>query len=180
MQRYTSSKTWFTAAAVAMGMAAFSGWAALRWWPAAIPAVLLVASAGLVLWLALRPAISVSDTRLVIGDRELRWSVIRRVDQTNWISPLVVDLTLQGGEGIRIIYPGDATSSNSLLETIQRNSKLALLNGIPHAQIYGEPEDRVRKPLPSPRYRLLTEEDEAEVERMYQKLKTAGHLDSEK
>ena len=34
-----------------------------------------------------------------------------------------------------------------------------------------------RKQLSSPRYRLLLPEDEAEVERLYQLLKTVGHLD---
>ena len=35
-----------------------------------------------------------------------------------------------------------------------------------------------RKPVPpSPRYRILRPEDEAEVERLYQRLKTVGNLD---
>jgi hypothetical protein len=31
--------------------------------------------------------------------------------------------------------------------------------------------------MPSPRYPLLRPEDEAEVERLYQRLKAVGHLD---
>jgi hypothetical protein len=34
-----------------------------------------------------------------------------------------------------------------------------------------------RRQLPSPRYQLLRPEDEAEVERLFQRLKTVGHLD---
>ena len=37
-----------------------------------------------------------------------------------------------------------------------------------------------RKPAPPPRYRILKPEDEAEVERLYQRLKTVGHLDRKK
>ena len=34
-----------------------------------------------------------------------------------------------------------------------------------------------RKQPPAPRYRILRPEDEAEVERLYQRLKTVGNLD---
>ena len=34
-----------------------------------------------------------------------------------------------------------------------------------------------RKQAPPPRYRILRPEDEAEVERLYQRLKTVGNLD---
>jgi len=34
-----------------------------------------------------------------------------------------------------------------------------------------------RKLLPGPRYPLLSEADEADAERLYQRLKTVGHLD---
>lgn len=183
MVRYTPSRTYITAAAVAMGMAAFSAWCAWSWWPAAIPTVLLIASAGVVFWLAARPAVEVDEYCLRIRDRSIPWTSIRRVDQTNWISPMVVDLTMADRFRLRIVYPGDAAHSARLLETIQKNSRLALLNGIPHAKIYGEPIDQqppVGRTMPSPRYRLLNEDDEAEVERLYQKLKTAGRLDPDK
>jgi hypothetical protein len=34
-----------------------------------------------------------------------------------------------------------------------------------------------RRQLTSPRYQLLRSDDEAEVERLFQRLKTVGHLD---
>ena len=37
-----------------------------------------------------------------------------------------------------------------------------------------------RRQLPPPRYRLLRPDDEAEVEKLYQRLKTVGHLDQKK
>ena len=183
MVRFTPSRTYITACAVAMGMAAFCAWCALTWWPAAIPGGLLVLSAGVVFWLATRPAIEVDQTHLKVRDRVIPWTSIRRVDQTNWISPMVLNLTTADRLALRIIYPGDAAHSAQLLETIQKNSRHALLNGIPHAQIYGEPIDQqppVERVPPAPRYRFLNEDDEAEVERLYQKLKTAGRLDTDK
>ena len=35
----------------------------------------------------------------------------------------------------------------------------------------------LRKTVPAPRYPLLLPEDEAEVERMFQRLKSVGHFD---
>lgn len=187
MVRYTPARTYLIATAVALGMACFCGWWGWNWnwWWSAIPAVLFLVSAGGVGWLATRPAILVSPDFLKIRDREIPWDSIRRVDQTNWISPMVLDLTLADSFRLRIIYPGDSAHTSALLETIQKNSRRALLNGIPHAQIYGEPIDQQppvqqRRALATPRYRLLTEEDEAEVERLYQKLKAAGRLDPDK
>lgn len=77
-----------------------------------------------------------------------------------------------------LIYPGDLDSSNSLLRHIRRNACQALLDGVPYRQFWGidEPADE-RKNLTSPQYRLLRPEDEAEVERLYQRLKSVGRFD---
>ncbi len=181
MIRFTPARTYLTAAAVAFGLAAFSAWCAIGWLPAAIPAVLFVVSGGFVLWLGVRPAIEVTDSTLKSGHRVVEWEEIRRVDQTGWISPMVADLTLRDGSRMRLLYPGETQQSNRLLRMIQQRSTRALINGVPHAQIFGEPAEPARREaLESPRYRLLTEEDEAEVERLYHKLRTAGRLDPEK
>lgn len=182
MMRFTPARTYLTAAAVALGLAVFSGWWARTWLPAAIPAALFVASGGLVLFLGLRPAITIREKGLSIGKRPIEWKEIRRVDQTGWVSPLVAYLTLADGERVRILYSGTLESCNHLCRMLQQSSTDALINGIPHRQIFGDPTEAkpVAKPVPPPRYRLLTEEDEAEVERLYQRLKTAGHLDPEK
>lgn len=179
-----------------MGLAVFSGWCAYRWLPAAVPAVLLAASAGGVLWLGLRPSIEVTQEALRTGKRTILWREVRRVDQTGWVSPMVVDLTLADQTKIRLIYPGETEHSNRLLRIIQQRSTEALINGVPYRRIFGESVQRDARAketgsketgaretgakLSSPRYRLLTEDDEAEVERLYQKLRAAGRLDPEK
>lgn len=179
--RFTPARTYLTAAAVALGLAVFSGWCATRWLPAAVPGVLLLLSAGLVLWLGLRPAVEASTEGLRWGGRAIRWVDVRRVDQTGWVSPLVVDLTLADLTRVRLIYPGETDESNRLLRVIQQRSTAALINGVPYRQIFGEAEAEKAPAAPAgPRYRLLTEADEAEVERLYQRLRTAGRLDPEK
>jgi hypothetical protein len=181
VRRFTPSRIYPLAAAAAFGLAAFSGWYAQFWLPALIAAVLFLASAVLMFWLATRPTIRVLDTHLAIGRREIPWNLIRRVDQTGWVAPLVAYLTLADGTRLRIIHPGDTRSSNLLLRSIQQLSTQSLINGVPHRQLFGPPPQPQRaEPLPSPRYKIVSEEEEAEIERMLHKLRTAGRLDPEK
>ncbi len=149
-------------------------------WPAAFLAAFLFAvSAVLMLALAFRPAVEVSDERIAIGKRVIAWTDVRRVDRTGWVSPLVLYLTLSNNRRVILVYPGGMTASNNLCRHIRRNATAALLDGKPYSEVWGElAPPSPRKPLPAPRYRLLTEEDEADVERMFQRLKSVGHLDS--
>ena len=179
--RFAPARTYLTAAAVALGLAVFSGWCAYRWLPAAVPCVLFVMSAGAVLWLGLQPVITVTEGELRTSKRVIAWKDVRRVDQTGWISPMVVDLTLADRTSVRLIYPGETERSNELLRIIQQRSTGSLINGVPYKQIFGETSQTAQAvKMSSPKYRLLTEEDEAEVERLYQKLRAAGRLDPEK
>jgi hypothetical protein len=104
---------------------------------------------------------------------------IRRLDRTGWISPLILRLTLYDDSRIILIYPGDLDSCNSLLRHLRRFSTDALIDGIPYRQYWGEllAPGAERKQVAPPRYRVLRPEDEAEVERLYQRLKTVGNLD---
>ncbi len=179
--RFTPARSYLSSAAVALGLAVFCAWLAFRWWPAAIAGVFFLASGAVVLYLALRPAIEVAESGLGVGKTSIRWTDIRRVDQTGWISPMVIDLTLVTRNKIRLIYPGERVNSNRLLRSIQQNASMALINGVPWRQILGAPQEEAgRKPLPGPRYRLLTENDEAEVERLYHQLRSAGRFDTDK
>ena len=105
--RFTPARTYLSSAAVALGLAAFSGWCALKWWPALFAGGLFLIGGLLVLYLAMRPAIEVTESGLHLGKKSIPWSDIRRVDQTGWISPMVVDLTLVDHKRTRLIYPGD-------------------------------------------------------------------------
>ncbi len=179
--RYTPSKQYLWAGLVAAGLAVISTLFATEWMIALVASILFLFSAIAVLVLAFRPPIEIQEHVLIIGERTVAWSNVARVDRTGWISPLVVNITLfKGDERILILFPGDLDSSNSLLRHLRRNAKDALIDGIPYRQFWGDslPPAEGSTPSPAPKVPLLRSDDEAEVERLYQLLKTVGHLDT--
>jgi hypothetical protein len=145
---------------------------------------MLFALTALVLGLmTFRPVIEIYDTHLQVGERIIPWDEIRSVEQTSWNVPLAVRIGLASGstagESFILFYAGNLDSSSSLLRHLRRSAREALLDGVPYRQYWGEPI-RPRNVAASelPRYPLLRPEDEEEVERMFQRLKTAGKLDA--
>lgn len=181
MTRYVSARHYLLFGTVGVLLAGFSAWLGMRWAPAFIPAALFLLSSALLLALAFRPAIEIHESYLAIGKRMIPWMDIRRLDRTGWLSPLIVRMTLFDDSKLILIHAGDLESCNTLLRHLRRLSRDALIDGIPYRQYWGEvlvPGSDRRQP-PSPRYRMLRPEDEAEVERLYQKLKAVRHLDTE-
>jgi hypothetical protein len=127
--------------------------------------------------MAYRPAIEIHPHHLSIGPRTIHWLDIRRVDRTGWVSPLIVRLTLFDDSRVLLIYPGNLDSCQALLRHLRRASRDALIDGVPYRQYWGEMLSSSPDAKVVPRYRLLRSEDEAEVERLYQRLKTVGNLD---
>jgi hypothetical protein len=179
MTRYVAARHYLSFGIVAIALAGFSGWLGMDWAPAFIPAVLFLLTAILLLAMRFRPAIEIHEGYLAIGKRVVPWMDIRRLDRTGWISPLVVRITLFDDSRLTLVYPGDLDSCNSLLRHLRRLSRDALIDGVPYRQYWGEvlAPGGDRKSVPPPRYRILRPEDEAEVERLYQRLKTVGNLD---
>lgn len=179
MTRYLPARHYISFGIVALGLAVFAGWLGMEWHGAFIPAGLFLASAALLLALAVRPPIEVQEAYLSIGKKLVPWMDIRRLDRTGWLSPLIVRLTLYDDTRITLVYPGDLDACKSLLRTLRRMCRDSLIDGIPYRQYWGEvlTTSGERKLLPAPRYRLLLPEDEAEVERLYQRLKAVGHID---
>lgn len=180
MTRYVPSRHYLEAGVAALAICAFSCWWAWRWTPAGLAAGVFLGVASVLLFLGLQPVIEIDEENLKIGRRVIPWGDIRRVDRTGWLSPLLIRLTLFDDSRVLLIYPGDIDSANSLLRSVRRNSREALIDGVPYRQFRGMAVAAARaeaKPLPSPRYHLLRPEDEAEVERLYQKLKSVQHLD---
>lgn len=178
MTCYTPSRRYLIAGFVALGLSVFSAWCADEWTPALIPAVLLLVTAVAVLFLALQPRVEIHEEYLAVGRRVIPWSDIRRLDRTSWVSPLIMRLQLQGNRVLILIYPGDFDSATSLLRHLRRFARESLIDGIPYRQFWGETlaRDESRQ-LSAPKYHLLRPDDEAEVERLYQRLKAVGHLD---
>jgi hypothetical protein len=171
----------------------FSAWNALRWAPSWIAAALFALSALTLAAVTIRPVIEIYETHLAIGSRVIPWRHVRRVDQTGWNTPLVVILTLHEGERLHILHSGDLDSSSSLLRHLRRFSREALLDGVPYREFWGElaavcrvseptknshPEGADKDTSAPLRYPVLRSEDEEEVERLFQRLKSVGHLES--
>jgi len=175
--RYNPSRKYFSLALFALGGGLLAAWTGMRWPPAWIAAGLFALSAAAIFVLALRPAIEIHETHLMVGRRAIAWGEIRRLDQTGWTAPLAVYLTLADRHRMLLVYPGDLDSSTSLLRHLRRYSREALLDGIPYRQFWGEAPNSEPKQLSAPRYPLLRPEDEEEVERMFQRLKSVGRLD---
>ncbi len=179
MTRYTPARQyrWFGLTAVVF--AAAFGWLGLQLPAVWIAAALALLTAGLLFFLAFRPAIEIHEGYLAVGSRIIPWMDIRRLDRTGWISPLIVRVTLFDDSRLILIYPGDLDSCNSLLRHVRRLSRDALIDGRPYRQYWGEvlAPGAERGQTALPRYRILRPEDEAEVERLYQRLKTVGNLD---
>jgi hypothetical protein len=178
--RYVPSRHYLWWGLTALGLGVFSVWFGWNWTPAFLAAGMFAATACLLLCLALLPAVGIDEAFLTIGRRRIPWSDIRRLDRTGWLSPLVVRLTLADGRRVLLVYPGDLDSTNSLLRHLRRSARDAMIDGIPYRQFWGEAAGAAEsRALPSPRYRLLRPEDEEEVERLYQRLKSVRHLDPE-
>ena len=178
--RYPPARHYLSFGIVAAALAAFSAWLGLGWTPGFIACALFVLSSAVLIFLAYRPAIEIHPHHLSMGLRTIHWLDVRRVDRTGWMSPLIVRLTLFDDSRILLVYPGSVDSCQALLRHLRRASRDALIDGVPYRQYWGEvlssgsggPGQNV-----IPRYRLLRTEDEAEVERLYQRLKTVGNLD---
>jgi len=193
LARFTSSRLYVSLTLFAVGGALFSAWNALRWAPSWFAAVLFALSALALAAVTIRPVIEVYETHLAIGPRMIPWRDVARVDQTGWNTPLVVILTLQDRRRIHLIYSGDLDSSTSLLRHLRRFSREALLDGIPYREFWRDlaaasrTSEQSANSFPEPadedasvpvRYPILLGEDEEEVERLFQRLKSVGHLES--
>src|SRR6516165_3506762 len=180
MTRYSPAQRYFWLGAAAVVLGGVIGFLGRGWSPVFLPAAFLfLLTAAALFVMAFRPTIEVNEGYLSIGRRHIPWMDIRRLDRTGWISPLVLRLTLYDDTRFLLVYPGDLDSCNSLLRHLRRFASDALIDGIPYRQYWGEllAPGSERKQVPSTRYRILRPEDEAEVERLYQRLKTVGNLD---
>ncbi|MBZ5674712.1 MAG: hypothetical protein LAP61_10740 [Acidobacteriia bacterium] len=193
LARYRPSRRYLLFALLAICGTIFSAWTGLRWPSTWIAAGLFGVTSVALITLLWQPEIEIYETHLQLGRRIILWREIRRLDQTGWIAPLVVSLTLSTDRRVFLLYAGDLDSSTSLLRHLRRYSRNALLDGIPYRQAWGEPGEKPglekrsepRKTLESgpqrqssPVYRpLLRPEEEEEIERMFQRLKSVGRLD---
>ena len=179
MTCYSPSRYCLSSGLVALGLAAFTSWVGLQHPTAWIATVLFGIPAIILLVLAFQPPIEVYEHHLVLGRRIIPWAEIRRLDRTSWMTPLDRQPHAHGRPACSAGLPGRYRCGQE-----PASSPSALRQGCPDrrnpvSSILGEvlPGGSDRRQLPSPRYQLLRPEDEAEVERLFQRLKTVGHLD---
>jgi hypothetical protein len=163
----------------------------------AVLAVALLSMAGLMaVLLSVRPAIEIHPHHLRVGSRAIPWQEVRAVAWSGWILPLVVTLITEDNERIFVVYAGSPATAKVVLRQIRRAAREALIDGVPYREYWSSPGVTGSMPsdgaaagaagssrsadsgIPANRYPLLRQEDEAEVERLYQRLKVVGHLDS--
>jgi len=145
-----------------------------------IPALLCAATAATLFWLAKRPPIRLGETQFNIGERAIAWREVREINRSRFLSPLILRLKLTNQRYKILVYPGDAKQTESLLLQLRKNSHLATFDGASYREYWNwENQNALRgEPVPAePPVRMFSSEDEAEIERLYQTLKTVGRLD---
>ena len=180
MNRYRPAPQHIPASLVATALSVFSTWCGMSWPLAFIPAGIFVGWAVILYYFATRPVIEIRESGFSIGTEAFDWHHVARLDSTAWSSPLVLILTLRNSRRIRVIYPGDVESASKLLRQVRRMSRDAVIDGLPYHEYWGDVPFARAEPekMTSPKYQLLRSEDEEEIDRLFQRLKAAGHLDS--
>jgi len=146
-----------------------------------IPGFFCAVTAAALFWLAARPSIRIGETQFNIGERAIAWREVREINSSRFVSPLILRIKLTNSRRKTLIYPGEPERIARLMFQLRKNSHLATFDGVAHRDYWtwtslaglGGPNPTVDQPV-----RMLSQEDEDEVERMYQKLKTVGRLDS--
>ena len=184
--RYRPSRRYILFALLAICGTVFSAWTAFRWPSTWIAAGLFGATSAVLIALLWQPVVEIYETHLQLGRQIILWREIRRLDQTGWVAPLAVTLTLSSDRRVVLLYAGDLDSSTSLLRHLRRYSRNALLDGIPYRQAWGELEkdskpaktpEPAHQPRPAVHRPLLRPEEEEEIEKMFQRLRSVGRLD---
>ena len=158
--------------------------------------VVVAAGALFLLWLSARPVIRVGEVQFNIGERAIAWREVREVNRIRFFSPLVLHIKLTNSRRKLLIYPGEAGQMEQLVHLLRRNSHLATFDGVAyrdywtwssmagglHEQQAIDAPQAGQKPNPKTAMdqpvRMMTSAEEDEIERMYQKLKAVGSLDS--
>lgn len=146
-----------------------------------IPGFLCAITSAVLFWVAARPAVRVGETQFNIGERAIAWREVREINSTRFVSPLLLRIKLTNSRRKTLIYPGDPERIARLMFQLRKNSQLATFDGVAYRDYWtwtslagmGRDNPTLDQPV-----RMLSPDEEDEIERMYQKLKTVGRLDS--
>ena len=146
-----------------------------------VPGFLCALTAAGLCWLSTRPAIRIGENQFNIGERAIAWREVREINSSRFVSPLLLHLKLTNCRSKLLVFPGEPERIARLMYQLRRNSHLAAFDGVAYRDywtwttltaLHGE-NQAMEQPV-----RMLSSEDEEEIERLYQKLKTVGRLDS--
>jgi hypothetical protein len=146
-----------------------------------IPGFLCCITSAALFLLASRPHIVVGETQLLLGTRAVAWREVREVNGTRLISPLILQLKLTNNRKKWLIFPGDPERINKLLYQIRRNSTFATFDGVSHKDYWTWSSMGMTKgvhPTGDQPVRMISQDDEEEIERLYRQLKSVGRIDS--
>jgi hypothetical protein len=146
-----------------------------------LPAVLCVSFAAAMFWLAARPAIRVGENQFNIGDRAIAWREVREINKIRFLSPLMLRIKLTNARQKTLVFPGDAGRVEQLIHLLRKNSHMATFDGVAYRDYWTWSSMaglRGQRQLKEQPVRMLSTEDEDEIERLYQKLKTVGRLEA--
>ena len=148
---------------------------------ALIPALAFAGGAAALFWLAARPPIRIGETQFNVASAPLRGGRFGEINRSRFVSPLVLRLRLTNSRQKLLVYPGEPEQVQRLLIELRRNSQLATFDGVTYRDYWtwctlNSPQGH--DPLLEQPVRMFSAEDEAEVERLYQKLKAVGRLDA--
>ena len=145
-----------------------------------IPGGFCALTAVVLFWIGARPVIRLGENQFNIGERAIAWREVREINSSRFMSPLVLRLKLTNGRRKWLIYPGEPERVAHLVAQLRKNSYLATFDGVAYrdfwtwASLAALPGDA---PVSEQPVRMIAQDEEDEIERMYQKLKTVGHLD---
>jgi Protein of unknown function (DUF3093) len=188
---YQPSRLYSWTAWAALGGSAVCVLCGVRAPLAFIPGFLCAITAAVLFWLAARPWIRVGEAQFNIGERAIAWREIReintsrfnttRFNTSRFISPLILNLKLTNSRHKVLVFPGDPERIIRLTHQLRKNAYLSTFDGIAYRDYWTWSNlagPRAQSPAHEQPVRMLSPEDEDEIERMYQKLKTVGRLDS--
>jgi len=153
----------------------------LRFSFAFIPGFLFALTSVALFWLASRPRITVAESQFTIGERAIAWREVKEINSSRFVSPLILDIRLTNNRRKRLVYPGEPGRIARLMYQLRRNSRLATFDGVAYRDYWtwtSLGSGKTPGSLSDQPVRMVSLDDEEEIERLYQRLKTVGHLDS--
>lgn len=179
---YQPARMYSRAGWAALAGSLISGLCGLRAPLAFIPALLCLLTGVGLAWLATRPPIRISFSQFSIGQRAIAWREVREIN-SRFTSPLICKLKLTNSRQKLLVFPGEPERIARLMYQLRRHSYLASFDGVAYRDYWlwssVTDSDNEANGLGTP-VRMLSTDDEQEIERIFQKLKTVGRSDSRK